>query len=48
MSTEIKNILITDDVDAKCIDILQTNGFSVTKNIKLTKDELKEEIKVNI
>jgi hypothetical protein len=46
MSAEIKNILITDDVDGKCVEILQTNGFNVIKNIKLTKEELKEEIKV--
>ena len=46
MSTEIKDILITDDVDIKCVEILQNNGFNVTKSTKLSKDELKEEIKV--
>lgn len=46
MSLAIKNILITDDVDTKCVQILENNGFNVTKSIKLSKDELKEEIKV--
>lgn len=45
MSKQIKNILITDDVDAKSIEIFENNGFLVTKNTKLSKDELKEEIK---
>jgi hypothetical protein len=48
MWKDIKNILITDDVDPKCVDILVTNGFNVTKNIKLTKEELQEEIKVRL
>jgi hypothetical protein len=48
MWKDIKNILITDDVDPKCVDILETNGFNVTKNIKLTKEELQEEIKVRL
>lgn len=45
---EIKNILITDEVDNKCVDILQNNGFNVVKNTKLSKDALIEEIKVDI
>lgn len=44
-SNDIKSILITDDVNQKCVDILSNNGFNVTKNIKLTKDELLEEVK---
>lgn len=42
----IKNVLITDDVNQKCIEILENNDFKVTKNTKLTVDQLKEEIKV--
>lgn len=41
----IKNVLITDDVDDKCVAILEKNGFSVTKNIKLSREELQTEIK---
>lgn len=42
---EIKNILISDDVSQKCIDILENNNLKVTKNTKLSKQELLEEIK---
>jgi len=45
MAPQIKNILISDDVDAKCIEVLENNGFNVVKNTKLSKDELKEQIK---
>ena len=46
MPNQIRNILISDEVDTKCVEILQNNGFNVTKNSKLTTEELKEEIKV--
>lgn len=42
----IKNILISDDVNEKCVQILENNDFKVVKNTKLTKDELLSEIKV--
>ncbi len=42
----IKSILITDDVNEKCIQILENNDFKVLKNTKLSKDELSNEIKV--
>jgi D-3-phosphoglycerate dehydrogenase len=45
VNNNIKSILITDDVDEKCVKILENNGFQVTKNIKLSKPELLEEIK---
>lgn len=45
VNNNIKSILITDDVNVKCVEILENNGFDVTKNIKLTKTELLEEIK---
>lgn len=41
----IKNILISDDVNEKCVQILENNDFKVVKNTKLTKDELLSEIK---
>ena len=47
MWKDIKNILITEDIDPKCVNILEANGFNVTKNVNLTKEELKEEIKVS-
>ena len=43
---EIRNILITDEVDNKCVEILQNNGFNVVKNTKLSKESLIDEIKV--
>lgn len=42
----IKNVLISDDVNAKCVEILQNNGFNVVKNTSLTLDQLKQEVKV--
>lgn len=45
MSAQIKTILITDDVDSKCVEFLTNNGFQVTKNTKLSTDELKEHVK---
>jgi hypothetical protein len=44
---EIKSVLITDDVNQKCIEILENNDFKVVKNTKLTVDQIKTEIKVN-
>lgn len=41
----IKNILITDDVNEKCVQILENNDFKVVKNTKLSKEELLNEIK---
>jgi hypothetical protein len=47
MSTKIQSVLIADEVDAKCDDILRSNGFTVTRNTTMTKDELKDTLKVN-
>ena len=33
----LNRVLITDDVDSQCIDILVQKGFSVEKDIKLAK-----------
>ncbi len=43
----IKSVLITDDVNAKCVEILENNDFKVVKNTTFTVEQLKEEIKVN-
>ena len=43
---EIKSVLITDDVNQKCVEILENNDFKVVKNTKLTVDQIKAEIKV--
>jgi hypothetical protein len=45
-NNNIKSILITDDVNQKCVEILENNNFLVKKNIKLSKEELLNEIKV--
>ena len=34
---DMNRVLITDDVDAQCVDMLVANGFSVEKDIKLAK-----------
>lgn len=45
-SNEIKKVLITDDINQKCIDILENNNLTVVKNTSLTIEQLKAEIKV--
>jgi len=44
MSFTIRNVLISDEVDDKCVNKLESNGIAVTKNTKLTKQELIAEI----
>ncbi len=45
-SSQIKSVLITDDVNEKCVQILENNDLRVLKNTKLTKEELLNEVKV--
>ena len=44
MASELKRILISDEVDQKCIDVFEKNGIKAVKKTKLTKDELIKEI----
>lgn len=44
-SNDIKKVLITDDVNEKCVEILENNDLIVVKNTKLSVEQLKEEIK---
>jgi len=37
---------MTDDVNEKCVQILENNDLRVVKNTKLSKEQLLEEIKV--
>ena len=46
MDFQLKSVLISDDVDQQCVDILSSGGIQVVKNTKLTKDQLKAEIEV--
>jgi len=48
MDFELKTVLISDDVDQQCVDMLVSSGIHVVKNTKLTKDQLKAEIAVII
>lgn len=45
-SNDIKKVLISDDVNEKCVQILENNDLVVVKNTKLSVEQLKEEIKV--
>lgn len=45
-SNNIKKVLISDDVNEKCVQILENNDLVVVKNTKLSVEQLKEEIKV--
>lgn len=44
MSFNLSSVLISDEVDQKCVQILQDNGIKVLKNSKLSKEELLKEI----
>lgn len=48
MVVTLKKVLISDEVDARCAEILQTNGIEVVKNIKLSKEDLIAEIGVSL
>jgi hypothetical protein len=41
----MNRVLITDDVDSQCVDMLVANGFSVEKDIKLAKQPQEQLIK---
>ncbi|CAF1394579.1 unnamed protein product, partial [Adineta ricciae] len=41
----MNRVLITDDVDTQCVDMLTANGFLVEKDIKLAKQPKEELIK---
>lgn len=43
---EIKKVLISDDIDAVCVEILRQAGVQVTLKTKMSKDELLKEIEV--
>lgn len=42
---DMNRVLITDDVDAQCVDMLVGNGFLVEKDIKLAKQPVEQLIK---
>ena len=42
---KMNRVLITDDVDSQCVDILLANGFLVEKDIKLAKQSQEEFIR---
>ncbi|XP_048753812.1 D-3-phosphoglycerate dehydrogenase-like [Ostrea edulis] len=44
MSINLTSVLISDEVDQKCVNFLQENGIKVVKNTKLSKEELLKEI----
>lgn len=47
MSFQLQSVLITDEIDVQCVEILQKNGIQVVKNTKLTKEQLIAEIPVS-
>lgn len=44
MSFQLRSVLISDEIDQQCVEILQKNGIQVVKNTKLTKEQLVAEI----
>ena len=47
MVLSLKKVLISDDIDPKCIQILQNNGIDVVKKTNMTKQQLISEIPVS-
>ena len=47
MVITLQKVLISDEVDPKCVEVLKANGIEVVKNTKLTNDELLTEIPVS-
>ena len=47
---EMNRVLISDDVDHQCIDMLVANGFQVEKDVQLAKkpDELIQKLQVQL
>ena len=39
MALQLKKILISDEVDQKCVDILRENGLEVVKDTSLAGDK---------
>lgn len=48
MALNIKKVLISDEIDEKCVKILRDNSIEAVKNTKLSKEELLVEIPVSI
>lgn len=48
MPMEISSVLVCDAVDASCVELLKSNGINVDYKLKLSKETLIEEAKVNI
>ena len=42
---DMSRVLITDDVDSQCVDMLVAHGFAVEKDIKLAKQPQEQLIK---
>ena len=49
MVFQLKNVLISDEVDPRCVEILQENGIGVVKDTKLrlSKENFLKEIVVS-
>jgi D-3-phosphoglycerate dehydrogenase len=42
---QIKSVLIADEIEQQCLDVLNTAKISVTKKTKLPREELISELK---
>ena len=47
MALSLKKVLISDEVDHRCVEILRENGVEAVLNTKLTKEQLLAEISVS-
>lgn len=46
MPVDISTVLVCDAVDQSCIDLLKSNGIAVDYKLKLPKEDLLREVKV--
>ena len=47
MALTLKKVLISDEVDPQCVEILRQNGVDAVLNTKLSKEQLLAEIPVS-
>jgi D-3-phosphoglycerate dehydrogenase len=45
MAMQIKSVLIADEIEQQCLDVLKAANIEVVKKTKLSKDELISELK---
>lgn len=45
MTPQVKSVLIADEIEQQCLDVLKAANIAVVKKTKLSKEELIDELK---